>query len=238
MPMPAKKQQGMSKQEALSRIGDLEDPAYIEHQETYVLAVKAMNALPEDHEVQAKGCWGLALGAVSHSRYILAAGGAQAVIAAMTAFLSDDRLQAEACETLRYLAEKKDGQQIILDAGGIKAILAAAEAHGQDEQGRVPQEALGALTKLAARDAARVLDAGGLDQVLRVADLFPSYSWVQVWCCQAMKEFSLHDHRRIEAVEGYDKIQEIMGAMKKEEAVQLFGREAMLTKPVVLSGSE
>merc|ERR1719221_537165 len=122
----------------------------------------------KDAEVQKKGCWAMAYCAVTHARYVLKAGGLDAVLGAMQQFPSEGWLQAEGCEVLRYLSMDVGGVRKILDVGGVDVVSQAMKLHPEDVY--VQQNGCGALKNLAAKDARAVLAAGGLDLVLQCMD--------------------------------------------------------------------
>lgn len=229
--MPRRRvRKGMGREEAMRRIKDIEEPEFAGHAETYNLAVRAMNEFPEDHELQAKGQWSLALGAIAQARYIITAGGVERTIQTMERFPMDERLQADGCETLRLLCSKQEGMRRTLEGGGLKVVMLAAAQHS--ENARLQQEACGAVTKFTMKDAQAVLGQGGFEKILHVMELFPKYSWVQMWGCQAVTIFSKLDAKQVEDMDGYNVVDKVMQAHEKSEAVQFFGREAMMTKPV------
>mmetsp|Transcript_69968 Transcript_69968/g.226931 ORF Transcript_69968/g.226931 Transcript_69968/m.226931 type:complete len:199 (+) Transcript_69968:181-777(+) len=195
---PKRNKFGMSKDEAMTRIKDIEDPMFADHLETYNLAVRGMTDNLKDHEVQRKGVWALALGAITQPRYLIQAGAVEMTIKSMAQWPLDERLQADGCECLRILCSKSEGMRRALAAGGIQAVLAK----------------------------------GGYENILHTMDLFANYSWVQMWGCQATTQFSKLDPKRVEGIEGYSKIQATMKAHEASEGVQLFGREALMTRPV------
>merc|ERR1719444_513153 len=105
----------MPRPEALKRIKDLEDPDYGGYRETYELAVRAMLTYPRDKEIQGKGCWAMALAAITHTRQVMRAGGIEVVVAAMQTYPLDERLQTEGCEMLRIeCSHSKEAQRRVM----------------------------------------------------------------------------------------------------------------------------
>mmetsp|Transcript_53322 Transcript_53322/g.152858 ORF Transcript_53322/g.152858 Transcript_53322/m.152858 type:complete len:231 (-) Transcript_53322:102-794(-) len=227
---PKRNKFGMSKDEAMTRIKDIEDPMFADHLETYNLAVRGMTDNLKDHEVQRKGVWALALGAITQPRYLIQAGAVEMTIKSMAQWPLDERLQADGCECLRILCSKSEGMRLALAAGGIQSVFNALQQHSEDN--RVQQEACGALSRFSQKDTQAVLAKGGYENILHTMDLFANYSWVQMWVCQATKQFSKLDPKRVEGIEGYSKIQATMKAHEASEGVQVFGREALMTRPV------
>mmetsp|Transcript_48265 Transcript_48265/g.121560 ORF Transcript_48265/g.121560 Transcript_48265/m.121560 type:complete len:239 (+) Transcript_48265:133-849(+) len=237
--MRRRRPKGMTKEEAIRRIKDIEEPEFAGHAETYDLAVRAMNEFPDDHEVQSKGQWAIALGAITQARFIVTAGGVERTIKAMERFPMDERLQADGCETLRLLCSKQEGMRRTLQGGGLKVVCLALAQHSENV--RLQQEAVGALTKFTSKDPKAVLAQGGFESIMHVMEMFPKYSWVQMWACQSITEFSKLDPKRVEGMDGYTKVEEVMKKFTveegkkmwdKSEAVQYFGRNALMTKPV------
>lgn len=189
-------------EEALKAFAVLEDPLTNLLVEPYVTAVEAMGRCMSNLKVQRAGCFAMAFGSVTWSRFVLKAGGLEAVIAAMSQHARDERVQADGCEALRLLSEAAGGATRVLAAGGLRAALSAMMALG--ECAVVQQEGLGVLRSISAREATAVINAGGLEAVLRVMEMFRQYSWVQMWGVQALLHLAAVDPRRVYNANGFE----------------------------------
>eukprot|EP00405_Crypthecodinium_cohnii_P052819 CAMPEP_0206602054 /NCGR_PEP_ID=MMETSP0325_2-20121206/47089_1 /ASSEMBLY_ACC=CAM_ASM_000347 /TAXON_ID=2866 /ORGANISM="Crypthecodinium cohnii, Strain Seligo" /LENGTH=224 /DNA_ID=CAMNT_0054114329 /DNA_START=46 /DNA_END=717 /DNA_ORIENTATION=- len=222
---PAKKR-GMSKEEALQRIKDLEDPMYEDHIETYNLVVRALADNMNNPEIQRKGQWAIALGAINQPQFLIQAGAVEQTVKTMNRWPLDERLQADGCETLRLLCSKQEGMQRALEGGAIEAVCRALAQHSLDN--RIQQEACGALTKFSEGDAKAALSGGGYESILHAMELYPNWSWVQMWAAQATANLSKENQKDVQDVEGYRKVKDAMNTHDEVEAVQYFGRKAVM----------
>lgn len=229
MPPQRKIKSGMTKSEALSRIEDVEDPEFCSHSRTYDLVVEGMNDNIDDHEIQRKGCWALALGSILYAKLLIQAGAVECTLRAMARFPMDERLNADGCECLRLLCSKREGVRRAMAANAVKAIAAAYEHHSQNP--RFVQEACGALTKFAKTEAKAVLAIQGYPKIVHAMEMFPRYSWVQMWGCQSTAAFGKLNPITVKNMDGYTRIEDVMRTNKDVEAVQVFGQDAMDTKP-------
>lgn len=235
--LTALKTRKMPKPEALQRIKDVEIPDFAKYRETYDLLTRAMLTWPQDNEVQAKGCWAQALAATTHAHYVTRSGGIEAVCQAMHNFPMDDRLQCEGIEALRILCSStRDARSRALKAGALKALSMAIQTHSEAEQ--MQQEAIGLIAKLSQADPKGVMDNGGLENITRIMDTFPQYTWVQMYGCQAIRHLGTEDRRRVDQMECFGKCEKVLEAnwdKKKEclksDAVDHFGKEVRLSRP-------
>merc|ERR1719468_1119238 len=108
----------------------------------------------------------------------------------------DERLQCEAMECLRIMCTtSREAQRRVMAAGGLKAVTMAVTSHS--ESARLQQEAIAILAKLSMTAPEAVMASGGLESITHIMDLFPSYSWIQMWGCQAIKHLGAADQKRV-----------------------------------------
>merc|ERR1719162_673461 len=105
-------------------------------------------------------------------------------------------------------SHSREAQRRVIAAGGVKMIVLAVQSHSDYE--RLQQEALGILAKLAALDPKAVMDSGGLEAVIGIMEMFPQYSWVQGWGCQAIRHCGAQNKQRVADMTGFEKCEDVL----------------------------
>jgi hypothetical protein len=144
--------------------------------------------------VQERGCWALESLVYSNAENwtrAWAAGGVEAVVAAMRAHASDARVQERGCWALESLVySNAENRTRAGAAGGVEAVVAAMRAHASDA--RVQEHGCWALRNLGSNNAEnkkRAGAAGGVEAVVAAMRAHASDARVQERGCDFFLAF-------------------------------------------------
>ncbi|CAE7396060.1 aarA, partial [Symbiodinium pilosum] len=158
----------------------LEDPLYAREVVAYTNAVRAAAQFLADEEVQYCFCFAMSFSATRYPNIVLKAGGLKCILDAMKKYPKNTRLQAEACEALRNIAEMPDGADTLLSTTALEDVLNSMKMNAQAEW--VVQEGCGMVCRMItesddARD--RLMKGEGLRVIMDCMETFPRASWVR-----------------------------------------------------------
>eukprot|EP00929_Paragymnodinium_shiwhaense_P058729 TRINITY_DN29425_c0_g1_i1.p1 TRINITY_DN29425_c0_g1~~TRINITY_DN29425_c0_g1_i1.p1 ORF type:complete len:250 (-),score=59.98 TRINITY_DN29425_c0_g1_i1:131-880(-) len=192
-------------------------------------AVRTMKKMQDDEEVQRQGVFALGTKAITHPRQVIALGGLEVVLAAMSRYGPNGRLQFDGCECLWRLSMDEEGAQKVLDAGGLQAVLSALSIH--PENVRVQEEASGCLRWFAERDADKVVLGGGLETAIQIMNAYPQFSWIQMWGCGAMLNFAEVFPQDVADMAGFDAVKRALDKYPDCPEVQRLGKATLKLDP-------
>ena len=203
-----------------------------------VEAIASMRANPGDAAVQKKGLCQLATAARGSpgvgSRSIVAAGGIEAVVAAMNAHMGVADVQEYGCGALGVIAAMADENQVkVAAAGGIEAVVAAMKAHRGVAD--VQKEGCLALTFIAdaAENQAKVVAAaGGIEVVVAAMNAHRAVANVQESGCSALYVIApdaaaAWNWTKVAAMSGIEAVVVAMNAHRGVADVQGLGCKAL-----------
>ena len=169
----------------------LEDPLYAREVVAYTNAARAAAQFLADEEIQYSFCFAMSFSATRYPNIVLKAGGLPRILDAMKKFPKNIRLQAEACEALRNIAEMPDGADTLLSTTALEDVMNSMKMNAQAEW--VVQEGCGVVCRMItesddARD--RLFKGEGLRIIMDCMEAFPRASWVALWGVQALRTSS------------------------------------------------
>ena len=128
-----------------------------------VVVAAMSSAMPDEIELQAKGCSAIANLSIGEGESaVLSKGGLAAVLAAASAHPAEASVQLKVCTALGNIAYGSAGEARVLAGGGLEAVVTAMKAHSADAA--LQEEGVDALVNIAdSADAKkRLLALGGL----------------------------------------------------------------------------
>ncbi|OLP97984.1 Protein aardvark [Symbiodinium microadriaticum] len=198
----------ITREEALETMKMLEDPLYAREVVAYINAARAAAQFLADEEIQYSFCFAMSFSATRYPNIVLKAGGLPRILDAMKKFPKNIRLQAEACEALRNIAEMPDGADTLLSTTALEDVMNSMRMNAQAEW--VVQEGCGLVCRMItesddARD--RLFKGEGLRIIMDCMEAFPRASWVALWGVQALRRFAELDAKRVQDAGAFDLVQ-------------------------------
>ena len=198
----------ITREEALETMKMLEDPLYAREVVAYTNAARAAAQFLADEEIQYSFCFAMSFSATRYPNIVLKAGGLPRILDAMKKFPKNIRLQAEACEALRNIAEMPDGADTLLSTTALEDVMNSMRMNAQAEW--VVQEGCGLVCRMItesddARD--RLFKGEGLRIIMDCMEAFPRASWVALWGVQALRRFAELDAKRVQDAGAFDLVQ-------------------------------
>ncbi|CAE7029560.1 aarA [Symbiodinium natans] len=198
----------ITRPEAMETMKMLEDPLYAREVVAYTNAVRAASTFLADEEIQHSFCFAMSFSATRYPNIVLKAGALPRILDAMKKYPTNIRLQAEACEALRNIAEMPDGADTLLGTTALEDVLNSMKMNAQAEW--VVQEGCGLVCRMItesddARD--RLLKKDGLRIIMDCMETFPRASWVALWGVQALRRFAELDAQRLQDAGAFELVQ-------------------------------
>lgn len=147
------------------------------------------------------GCRTLEILAISsdHTHKVAATGGIKAVVAAMSAHVSNEAVQEAGCAALRNLTVNSDAQAKAAACGAIEAVVAAMTAHGSHVG--VQEAGCQMLRNLSSRaNKDKVVSAGGLEAVVSAMNAHVGDAGVQEAACVVLRKLCVTTDHQAQAV--------------------------------------